>query len=230
MMRLDRFIAETTGMSRKDASKVVHSGAVTVQGMVQRKGAYQVPEGAEVLWQEQQLQLQGPTYLMLHKPVGCVCANEDSQHETVFSYLDLPQAQQLHTVGRLDKDTSGLLLITNDGQWSHRITAPKRECLKVYRAWLAEPLATNVKEKFAQGLLLRGESKITAPAQLEFVTSQEVVVRLHEGRYHQVRRMFAAVGNRVDRLHREQVGSLLLDPHLAVGEYRLLTAAEVALF
>lgn len=229
-MRLDRFIAETTGMSRKEATKVLRHDKVTVDGVVQKKLAFQVPEGAEVFWNDQRLELQGPIYLMMHKPLGCVCANHDSVHSTVFSYIDLPNLDKLHTVGRLDLDTSGLLLITDDGQWSHRITSPRQQCPKTYHAWLAEPLNEADVSAFAAGLQLNGEAALTAPAVLEIINEREALVHLHEGRYHQVRRMFAAVGNKVEQLHREKVGALTLDPTLAPGESRMLSAEEIALF
>ncbi len=229
-MRLDRFLSEATGMSRKEATRALHREEVSVNGVVQKKGAFQVPAGAEVLWDNERLELTGPTYLMMHKPLDCVCANDDAIHRTVFSYLDLPNLDKLHTVGRLDLDTSGLLLITDDGKWSHRITAPKRQCPKIYHAWLAEPLSPSAVNAFAAGLQLHGETALTAPAVLEIINQREALVHVHEGRYHQVRRMFAAVGNKVEKLHREQVGALKLDADLAPGEYRVLTTAEVALF
>lgn len=229
-MRLDRFIAEATGMSRKEATKVLQRAEVTVDGAVQKKGAFKLSVQAVVKWNNEPLELMGPTYLMMHKPLGCVCANDDGLHLTVFSYLDLPNKDKLHTVGRLDLDTSGLLLITDDGQWSHRITSPKQQCPKVYHAWLAEPVTENDITAFAQGLQLKGETTLTAPAVLEIINEREALVHVHEGRYHQVRRMFAAVGNRVEQLHREQVGALTLDTDLAPGDYRALSAEEVSLF
>src|SRR5690554_6861495 len=229
-MRLDRYLTETTGLSRKEATKALHREDVTVNGVVHKKGAFQVPEGAVVVWNHVELKLLGPTYLMMHKPVDSVCANDDPFHRTVFTYLDVPNPDKLHTVGRLDLDTSGLLLITNDGQWSHRITSPKQQCPKVYHAWLADPLSESDVAAFSAGLQLRGEAKLTAPAKLEIINEREALVHLHEGRYHQVRRMFAAVGNKVEQLHREQVGELVLDADLAPGETRALTAAEIALF
>ena len=229
-MRLDRFVSETTGMSRKEATKVLQSAEVTIDGVVKKKAALQVPDGAKVMWNNEPLELIGPTYLMMHKPLDCVCANHDSRHRTIFTYLDVPNINNLHTVGRLDLDTTGLLLITDDGQWSHRITSPKQQCLKIYHAWVSEPLIEENIKAFAAGLELTGEDKPTAPALLEILNEREALVHVHEGRYHQVRRMFAAIGNNVEKLHREQVGSLRLDADLAPGECRVLTAEEVALF
>lgn len=228
-MRLDRFLSETTGMSRKEATRTLHRGEVTVAGEVEKKGANHVPEGAEVRFNGVHLQLLGPTYLMFHKPVGCICANDDPHHMTVFSYLDLPNPDKFHTVGRLDLDTSGLLLITNDGKWTHRITSPKHGCKKVYRAVVADPLEEKNIESFKRGLKLHDEPKLTEPAELEIISEREALVTVSEGRYHQVRRMFAAIGNKVEALHREQIGELALGD-LKSGEFRELTAEEVALF
>ncbi|EGN76246.1 pseudouridine synthase family protein [Idiomarina sp. A28L] len=228
-MRLDRFLSETTGMSRKEATRTLHRGEVTVAGEVEKKGANHVPEGAEVRFNGVHLQLLGPTYLMFHKPVGCICANDDPHHMTVFSYLDLPNPDKFHTVGRLDLDTSGLLLITNDGKWTHRITSPKHGCKKVYRAVVADPLEEKNIESFKRGLKLHDEPKLTEPAELEIISEREALVTVSEGRYHQVRRMFAAIGNKVETLHREQIGELALGD-LKSGEFRELTAEEVALF
>ena len=208
----------------------MQSGEVTVDGSVQKKGSFQVPENAEVIWGGERLEVLGPVYLMINKPLGCVCANHDSAHMTVFAHLDIPISDKLHTVGRLDLDTSGMLLITGDGKWSHRITSPKKKCAKVYHAWVSEPLTTENIQAFAEGLELTGETTLTAPAVLEIINEREALVHVHEGRYHQVRRMFAAVGNNVEKLHREQVGELKLDPDLTPGDYRFLTAEEVALF
>ncbi len=229
-MRLDRFLSKTTGMSRKEASKVLQRENVSVDGVVQKKAAFKVPSGAQVMWNHEQLELPGPTYLMIHKPLGCVCANSDPVHRTVFAYLDLPNLNELHTVGRLDLDTSGLLLITDDGKWSHRITSPKQQCPKTYHAWLADPVTAADVSAFAEGLQLHGEATLTAPAVLEIINEREALVHVHEGRYHQVRRMFAAVGNKVEQLHREQVGALKLDADLAPGEFRALTEKEIAFF
>ena len=126
--------------------------------------------------------------------------------------------------------TTGLLLVTDDGQWSHRITSPRHECAKTYRAWLADPVEPAVVEQFAAGVQLRGERQLTRPAELQLVTPTEALLTIHEGKYHQVKRMFAAVGNKVIRLHREKVGVLSLGSELAPGEYRPLTADEIAAF
>jgi 16S rRNA pseudouridine516 synthase len=176
------------------------------------------------------LQIIGLRYFVMHKPAGYVCSTDDPDHNTIFALMDEPMQSRLHTVGRLDLDTTGLLLITDDGQWSHQISSPKHECAKTYRAWLADPVDASAIALFEEGVMLNGEKHPTKPAQLEIVTPEECLLTIHEGRYHQVKRMFAAIGNKVIKLHREQIGSFKLGDDLAEGEYRELTAAEAAAF
>ncbi|MCC5853221.1 MAG: pseudouridine synthase, partial [Alkalimonas sp.] len=143
--------------------------------------------------------------------------------------LDEPALDKLNPVGRLDLDTTGLLLITDDGQWLHRITSPKHHVAKTYRVWLADPIPADAAAKFGEGVLLRGEKDPTLPAELEVVAEREALLTIHEGRYHQVKRMFAALGNKVVRLHREKIGDFQLPADLVEGEYRQLRDTERAL-
>ena len=229
-MRLDRFLTESLGLTRSQAGRIIRSGEVLVNGMATKSAATQVDEQDVVELDGQRLQQTGPRYLMLHKPEGYVCSNDDPEHPTVLMLFDEPALNKLHCAGRLDLDTTGLLLVTDDGQWSHRITSPRHECAKTYRAWLADPVEPAVIEQFASGVQLRGERQLTRPAELELVTPTEALLTIHEGKYHQVKRMFAAVGNKVIRLHRERVGSLALGSDLAPGQYRALTPDEIAAF
>ena len=229
-MRLDRFLTESLGLTRSQAGRIIRSGEVLVNGMATKSAATQVDEQDVVELDGQRLQQTGPRYFMLHKPEGYVCSNDDPEHPTVLMLFDEPALGKLHCAGRLDLDTTGLLLVTDDGQWSHRITSPRHECAKTYRAWLADPVDPAVVEQFASGVQLRGERQLTRPAELELVTPTEALLTIHEGKYHQVKRMFAAVGNKVIRLHRERVGSLALGSDLAPGQYRALTPEEIAAF
>ena len=229
-MRLDRFLTESVGLTRSQAGRIIRSGEVLVNGVATKSAATQVDEQDVVEWDGQRLQQTGPRYFMLHKPEGYVCSNDDPEHPTVLMLFDEPALSKLHCAGRLDLDTTGLLLVTDDGQWSHRITSPRHECAKTYRAWLADPVDPAVIEQFASGVQLRGERQLTRPAELELVTPTEALLTIHEGKYHQVKRMFAAVGNKVIRLHRERVGALTLGSDLAPGQYRALTAEEIAEF
>lgn len=225
-MRLDRLLSQSTELSRKQAGIEIRKKRVRVDGELVRDPAARVAPGADVTWQEQAISLPQKRYCMIHKPAGLVCARRDGLHATVLDLLPPDLAQRVHIVGRLDKDTTGLLLLTDDGDWSHRVTSPRHACGKRYLAELADPLPADAEERFAQGILLRNEKSPTRPALLERVDERHARVTLQEGRYHQVRRMFAALGNRVQRLHREAVGGLELDAGLAPGEWRELSREE----
>lgn len=229
-MRLDKFVCDCTGLTRSQAGKLIRQGEILLNAVPCKQPSQQIKDSDAVMLNETPLQLTGPRYMLLHKPAGYVCSTDDPDHNTVFVLLDEPNMDKLHTVGRLDLDTTGLLLITDDGQWSHKISSPKHQCAKTYRAELADPVDVSAIALFAEGVLLRGEKDLTKPAQLEIITPTECLLTIHEGRYHQVKRMFAAIGNKVLRLHRERVGPLQLDAGLAEGEYRHLTADEIAAF
>ncbi|MFO7593792.1 MAG: 16S rRNA pseudouridine(516) synthase RsuA [Pseudomonadota bacterium] len=226
-MRLDKYLAHATGLTRSRAHGMIRSGQVTVNGEVIKIIGYKLPTDAEVTWRDQVLSLTGKRYIMLNKPEGVVCATSDAEHKTVIDLLDMDNKKELHVAGRLDIDTTGLVLITDDGEWSHRITSPKHRCDKTYLVTLAEPLEENVSEKFAEGISLRNEKRKTLPAKLEVLNPTKVRLTISEGKYHQVKRMFAAVGNRVVALHRERIGSLILDSELQEGQWRELTKEEV---
>ncbi|SFL86352.1 pseudouridine synthase [Marinobacter zhejiangensis] len=227
-MRLDFFIANASGLSRKEAKRALGAGEIEVDGEVCRKGAYKLQSGQQVTLQGQPLALPGERYLMLHKPAGVVCSTEDGDHLSVLSLIPADQRRGLVIVGRLDLDTTGLLLLTTDGQWSHRVTSPRHQCPKTYRVSLAEPLAEDAVVLLTEGVMLRNDSKPAVAADVSLVDELTIDLTITEGRYHQVKRMIAAVGNRVTGLHRLKVGGIMLDPALAAGEYRQLTAEEIA--
>jgi 16S rRNA pseudouridine516 synthase len=230
-MRLDKFICDCTGLTRSQAGKLIRQGLVLVDQQLCKQPATQLKPEQQVELEGEALQLTGPRYFVMHKPAGYVCSTDDPDHNTVFVLMDEPRLDKLHTVGRLDLDTTGLLLITDDGQWSHKISSPKHECAKTYRAWLADPVDESAIQLFAQGVMLRGEKHPTKAAELEIIHPQECLLTIHEGRYHQVKRMFAAIGNKVEKLHREKIGDFVLDANtLAEGEYRHLTPAEAEAF
>ena len=232
-MRLDKFLADTTDLTRSLAKKALHREEVSVDGQVTKNPATQVDADSEVRWLGQPLVLVGMRYVMLNKPAGVECSARRGIYPLVRELIDLPNVERLQTVGRLDVDTTGLVLLSDDGQWSHRVTSPKRRCGKVYRVSLSEPLEgdglAEAQRCFADGILLDSEDKPTQPAELVMRAPRVAELTLYEGKYHQVKRMFAAIGNHVDSLHRESVGSLTLG-ELAPGEWRELTQAEVAAF
>ena len=229
-MRLDKFLADTTDLTRSLATKAVKNGRVLVNGSKPKSASLKVSESDVVTLDGEALTHQGGfRYILMNKPTGYVCTHRDSTHPLVFDLLEgIVNRMDLHTVGRLDMDTTGLLLITDDGQWSHHLTSPKHHQPKTYRVWLAEPLRDDAEAKLAKGILLEDDPEPTKPAELERVSDTEVLLTIHEGRYHQVKRMFAALGNHVEKLHREKMGCMDMDPNLAEGEYRPLTDEEVA--
>lgn len=227
-MRLDKFIAEQTGLTRSQAARALRQGAVAVNGEAEKSGARKVSAQDEILFDGEPLQwLEGLQYFMLNKPQGYVCSHYDGDYPTVYQFFDYPLASKLHTAGRLDADTTGLVLLTDDGQWSHRVTSPKHHCEKTYLVTLADPVESNYQAACEQGILLRGEKEPTKPAKLEIIDDYNVNLTISEGRYHQVKRMFAALGNKVVALHRWRVGPVLLDDSLAEGEFRPLTQQEI---
>lgn len=232
-MRLDRFLSETTDLTRSLAKKALHREEVRVDGEVVKNPATQVDANRRVTWNGEPLALVGLRYVMLHKPAGVECSARRGLYPLVRELVDLPHVERLQTVGRLDVDTTGLVLLTDDGQWSHRVTSPKRRCGKVYRVTLAEPLEGEARDaavtQFAEGLWLDGEEKPTRPAELSMRAPRVAELTLFEGKYHQVKRMFAAIGHHVEALHRESIGPLSLGG-LAPGEWRELTEEERARF
>jgi len=228
-MRLDKFISQTSPLSRKLARRALLAGRVALDGQVCKQASRSVQERQQITLDGEPLALPRPHYLMLHKPAGYLCARQDPHQPCV---IDLLPHERLYTglqlVGRLDKDTTGLLLLTDDGQWNHRITAPGRQCPKVYWLETAEPISPKTATACRRGLLLKDDPKPTRPADFEQLGSHTARLTLYEGRYHQVKRMLAALGNHVTRLHRESVAGIHLDPALAEGEYRALTPQEVA--
>lgn len=228
-MRLDQFLSQACGIPRSAAQKCVRGGGVQVAGQFVGNPAMHIDPVMAVLLDGLPVTLPGKLYLMLHKPAGVISATEDPAHRTVLDLVDHPHRHTLHVVGRLDKDTTGLLLLTNDGEWSHRLMSPKHHIPKTYVATLAAPLAEVAAQQLRQGVQLHGEKQPTRPATVEILPNQQARLTIHEGKYHQVKRMFAAVGNRVVALHRERIGSLLLDHKLGVGSWRALVGAELHL-
>ena len=229
-MRLDKFLGTTLGITRREAGKLLRDKMIEVDGEIVRSASFSVGDDNNVEFNGRPLRLQGPRYFMLNKPQGFVCSHVDDFNPTVFVLFDEVSPEKMHVAGRLDSDTTGLTLLTDDGQWSHRITSPRHVCEKVYLVETADPIVAENIAQFEAGVQLNGEEGLTRPAKLEIVGEREGVLTITEGKYHQVKRMFAAVGNRVVGLHRERVGTLELDEDLEPGQYRPLTAEEIASF
>lgn len=228
-MRLDQFVSQSTGIPRSEAPGLIRGGRVLVNGVRITNASTHIDPAAEVLLHGERIVLPGNIYLMLHKPAGVISATEDPAHRTVLDLVDHPHRYTLHVVGRLDKDTTGLLLLTNDGDWSHRLMSPRHHVPKTYLATLAEPLTEAAAQQLRAGVQLHGEKGLTKPAEVEILPTQQARITIAEGKYHQVKRMLAAVGNRVEALHRERIGGLVLDTELPPGEWRVLQGAELGL-
>jgi 16S rRNA pseudouridine516 synthase len=229
-VRLDKFLHDSAGLSRKLAKKAVRDGRVRVGAREASDPAHHVAPSNIITLDGAVLPWPSARYLMLHKPPDCICATRDPHQRTVIDLLPPDVGEHLLIAGRLDIDATGLLLLSDDGQWIHRVTSPRHAHEKVYLATLAEPLIDAAERRFARGILLEGENARTLPALLERLSDKRVRVTLTEGRYHQVKRMFGALGNRVTALHREKIGGIRLDPELEPGNYRELTTEEVAAF
>jgi 16S rRNA pseudouridine516 synthase len=227
-MRLDKFLAHTTDLTRTLARQVIKQQRVRINGQCADNAAQAVLATDQITLDDELLSLPGNRYIMLNKPSGYVCTREDPHHAHIFSLVS--NSDDLHAAGRLDADTTGLVLLTNDGQWSHRVTAPRRNCNKIYCVTLAHELTPDQTRQIEQGIMLNGEDKPTLPAQIECMPQHQIRLTIHEGKYHQVKRMLAAVDNRVTALHRESIGHIKLDDSLQLGEWRELTNEEFQAF
>jgi 16S rRNA pseudouridine516 synthase len=233
--RLDRLLANMGYGSRREIHGLVRAGLVTLDGAELEEADRRIAITPDL---PTRMRIDGAPLdplpglaLMLHKPVGVTCSHKEAG-PLVYSLLPdrwRHRDPPISTVGRLDKDTSGLLLLTDDGGLLHRIISPRNHVPKRYRATLDRPLRGDEAATFAAGtLLLDGEDKPLLPVEMEVVSPTSAIVTLNEGRYHQVRRMFAAVGNHVTALHRDRIGALTLPDDLGPGQYRLMSEADIA--
>ncbi|MBE1276508.1 pseudouridine synthase [Enterovibrio baiacu] len=227
-MRLDKFVCKSTSLTRSDAIQCIQHGKVSVNGETVKDERSQVHENNSVTLNGTALTPRPFRYILMHKPAGTICSNVDEAYPSLFNGTRIEHTEELHIAGRLDADTTGLVLITDDGHWSFNITTPTKHCEKVYRVGLSRPIRDDAAALFHAGILLQGESKPTLPAELYIVTPKEVILTITEGKFHQVKRMFSAIGNRVTSLHRERIGEVLLD--VEEGKWRYLSENEVASF
>lgn len=234
-MRLDKFLSKATELSRKDAKKVLHAGEITVNDNIIKDGSTHIDlANDEVLWAGEPLSVADSNrYILLYKPDGFECTLKAKEYPIVTDLIVVPEVESLRIAGRLDVDTTGALLLSDDGSWLHRVTSPKRHQPKRYEITLADPMNAEEQalaiKQIANGILLEGESEKTRPAQLSFVDDTHATLILTEGKYHQVKRMMAYFGNKVIGLHRASIGSITLDG-LEIGECRFLTDNEINQF
>ena len=228
-MRLDRFLANLPCYNRQQVRLLLVQRRVRVDAKVVTDPQAEVREFSSVEVDDQLLQAGRPArYLMLHKPAGCVSATQDPQHRTVLDLLPAELREDLHIAGRLDYNTTGLLILTNDGQWSRRLTQPTTKLPKHYLVETEDEIGDHYVAKFREGFYFAFEDLTTLPAQLDILGPRQARLAIVEGRYHQVKRMFGHFDNKVVGLHRESMGAIQLDPRLAPGEFRALTGDEIA--
>ena len=224
--RLDRFISEKCQVNRKKVRLLLAQKRVVVDGVIATDIDQPINKFSHIMLDNQTIQNNKALYIMLHKPVGVVCATKDDKHKTVIDLLDVSltpdEKASLHIVGRLDLNTSGLVLLTNDSRWSERLTSPQSKVPKKYLVTLQNPLSKDYIQAFSKGMYFAFENITTKPVVLKIISQYRAEVILTEGRYHQIKRMFGRFDNPVIALHRTSIGGYVLDERLKAGESQLI--------
>jgi len=226
--RLDKFISVALIKNKREVKILLAQNKVKVNGVVVNDASFQINKFSNIEVNDQSLQSNSPIYMMLNKPIGVVSATKDNIHKTVLDLITITEKHTLHIVGRLDLNTSGLMLLTNDSSWSERLTLPNRKVPKTYQVTLQNTLTPDYISAFKQGMYFEYENITTAPAKLTIESEYVAHVTLMEGKYHQIKRMFGRFRNPVVKLHRRTIGDLHLDPNLPEGASRYLTHEEVS--
>jgi 16S rRNA pseudouridine516 synthase len=227
--RLDRFISIKAGVAKSDVRLLLAQKRIFVNGHTATDVSQPIDQFSHVVLDDQVLQNNIRRYYMLNKPIGIVSATKDDQHTTVMDLFKEEDTADLHIVGRLDLHSSGLLLLTNDGDWSRALMSPENKVAKVYEVTVEHPITNECIQAFANGMYFSYEDITTKPAKLERISECIARVTLEEGRYHQIKRMFGRFRNPVLALHRVSIGEIKLDDGLAPGEYRVLRENEINL-
>jgi len=226
-MRLDKWIQKHCQCGKSSARRIIARGSVVVNQEVIRDSLFEVTRFQEIKLDGELVYHREAYYIMLNKPRGVVSATIDPEHRTVIDLIDGPYADTLHLAGRLDKESTGLMLLTNDGYWSRALTEPDKAIPKSYIVTTSDEISVETVTAFEEGFYFAYEDVTTLPAQLEILSPKEAKVVIFEGKYHQIKRMFHAVGNRVTSLHRESIGEIVLDRKLSIGAYRKLRSDEI---
>ena len=227
-MRLDKYISNATDLSRTDVKKLIKSGLVSIDDETAKSGSQKVTDDQEIAIEGSTIQLMTTRYFMMNKPAGVVSATKDHTNPTALDLIYEHRNDQLQIAGRLDIDTTGILLITDDGQWNHIVTSPRTDCKKIYAVELENAVSEDYHKKLEAGIALEGEKRRCLPATMQVIDDHHIQLSISEGKYHQVKRMITSLGNEVVSLHRLQIGSIALDPELEPGDYRPLTEEEIA--
>ncbi len=229
MIRLDKFLSQMNIGTRSEVKNIIRKGKVSINDEICKNPDVKIDENADVVCYEgREIAFEKYVYYMLNKPAGVVSATKDNIDKTVLDLLEDIPNKDIFPVGRLDKDTEGLLLITNDGELAHNLLSPKKHISKTYLVHTKENVTGEQLEALKEGVDI-GEDAPTLPAMAEQISEKEMFLTIYEGKFHQVKRMLKAVGNEVMYLERKKMGSLCLDESLNRGEYRKLTAAELKL-
>ncbi len=227
-MRLDIFLSKQAAYSRKSVLQLISQRQIRVDGVTIDDRCHPVTNFSLIEISGKQVTHSQPArYFMLNKPAGYLSATIDKQHPVALELLEGIEHSGLHIAGRLDRATTGLLIITDDGKWSRKLTEPKQKIPKTYLVETAYALSPDTPQRFTEGIYFGYEEMTTSPAEIELLDETTARLTIYEGRYHQVKRMFAAVGNRVVNLHRESMGEISLDVNLKLGEFRVLTTQEI---
>jgi len=227
-MRLDKFLCEMNIGSRSQVKTYVKQGLVSINGIVEKSPERKIDENKdEISFRGEKLHYQQYHYYMLNKPTGVVTATKDNVSKTVMDLIPLELRKNIFPVGRLDKDTEGLLLLTDDGDLAHRLLAPSKHVDKTYLVGVRNVLSEGAQKALENGVDI-GEEKLTRPAKVEVINDLQILLTIHEGKFHQVKRMLKAVDNEVLSLKRVSFGPLKLEEELLPGSYRELTEGEMA--
>ncbi|MFQ3229244.1 pseudouridine synthase [Reinekea sp.] len=225
--RLDRYLSQRLQRSKKQVQRLLAARVVLVDGTAINDPQHPIDEFSHIVCDGKILQQRQRRYVMLHKPAGVVSATVDEQ-ATALDLIDKPYKAELHIAGRLDKNSTGLLLLTNDGRWSQLLSDAATGFEKAYQVTVRDPISDDCVQAFEQGIYFEYENLTTAPAELNRLSACHAQVKLTEGRYHQIKRMFGRFRNPVLSIHRTAIGPIKLDPSLSPGDYRVLTDQEVS--
>lgn len=226
--RIDKILSSLGLMSRKDAKKAALARRITVDGLPVRDSSLRVGAANKLCLDGKEISYKKHTYLMMNKPQGYVCSTDDPKSPIVTELLPIEyKRRELFSIGRLDKNTTGLIILTDDGVLAHELLAPKKHVAKTYRLTTEKPIGEDTKTKFREGVNIGGYT--TAPALLEIIAEREAYITITEGKYHQIKRMFEALGNKISSLERVNFGGIDLDKALESGNFRVLTDEELKL-
>lgn len=220
--RLDRFLKRTQQISKQQCRQLLAQKRLSVDGDIATSAQHLVTQFSHVKLDGVSIQNYSPLYIVLHKPLGVVSATSDDQHRTVLDLINHPRKQTLHLAGRLDKNSTGLILLSNDGAWSRGLSLPQNNVTKTYQVTVAKPITDDMVTRFKEGIYFKTEGATTQPASLVVTGSHSGIVTLSDGKYHQIKRMFGVFRNPVLSIHRTRIGDFSLPEGLGIGEWRLL--------